>query len=169
MAAQPVRTDPQPSERRRHDVERFLRWLGADEPLAADLAQETLLRLWQRPPRGRDEATIAAWVRTVARNLFRSAAASERPGVPLDDAALLEAAWRRFTERDRDGALGAALADCLERLPERTRRTVELHYREGLSHEELAAALGRTTVAVRSLLQRTRARLADCIDERTQR
>lgn len=160
-------TAPMPTERRRRELQRHLRWLGADPELAEDLAQETLLRLWRTPPAARDDEAVAAWLRAVARNLFRSAAVAPRPGVPLDDEALLEAAWRAFARGDGGDARRAALDDCLRQLPARARQVVELHYRHGLGHAEIADAAGLRPAGVKRLLQRTRALLADCIERRT--
>lgn len=168
-------TDPSPSrpapasdEGQRHGLRRFLRWLGADSWLADELAQEALLRLWRSPPaHGDDPAVAAAWLRTTARNLFRSAAARPRPGVPLDDAVLLEAAWRQFARNDAGDHRLAALAECLPLLPERARAALDLHYRHGQDHRALAAALGLRPAGIKRLLQRTRLLLADCIARRT--
>lgn len=156
------------TDERRRDLERHLRWLGADRHLRAELAQEAMVRLWRSPPDDTSEPRLSSWLRTVARNLFRTAAAKPRPGVPLDDDALLEAAWRRFRARDTDGALGAALADCIEALPSRAQQALQLRYRHDLTFAQLAAALGRTVSGAKDLLVRIRRLLADCIDkERT--
>lgn len=150
---------------RRSSLVRFLRWLGADRELAADLAHEAMLRLLQAPPDAKDEATVASWLRRVARNLFISARTRAREGVPLDDIALLDAAWRKFTAEDRDAgdARLRALESCLGTLSDRTRQALALHYRHGLTHEELASALGMRVAGTRRLLERARLALATCI------
>lgn len=60
----------------------------------------------------------------------------------------------------------AALEQCLDRLPERSRRLLDLRYVEELPAERMAEAVGSTAGSVRVLLTRVRHVLAECIQKR---
>lgn len=59
-----------------------------------------------------------------------------------------------------------ALEGCLDGLPEKSRRMLELRYVDELSAAEVAREIGSTGGSVRVLLTRVRAALADCIRRR---
>lgn len=59
-----------------------------------------------------------------------------------------------------------ALDACLDELPERSRRMLELRYIDDLSSAEVGQELGSTDGSVRVLLSRIRTALANCIDRR---
>jgi RNA polymerase sigma-70 factor, ECF subfamily len=58
----------------------------------------------------------------------------------------------------------AALQRCLAKLPEKSRRMLNLRYAEETSVEEMAAALASTPGSVRVMLLRIRNLLAQCVD-----
>jgi RNA polymerase sigma-70 factor, ECF subfamily len=58
----------------------------------------------------------------------------------------------------------AALQRCVEKLPEKSRRMLNLRYVEGSSVEEMATALRSTSGSVRVMLLRIRNLLAQCIE-----
>lgn len=59
-----------------------------------------------------------------------------------------------------------ALEHCLDGLPERSRRLLDLRYAEELSSNRIAESLGSTAGSVRVLLTRVRGVLAECIQRR---
>ena len=87
---------------REHQTEvwRYLRYLGATAELADDLTQETFLQLLRAPYEDRGPAARAAWLRTVARNLFVKS--FRRPPFALAELDTIEAAWTGFA-RDDEG------------------------------------------------------------------
>jgi RNA polymerase sigma-70 factor (ECF subfamily) len=164
---EPAVTEAQLIQCHQRAVWRFARWLGADPALADDVTQEAFVRLLQQRRRGRPvpdgQAELRAWLCTAARNLFLSARARSRPGVPVADLDELLVAFARHGGADDELD---ALDACLAALPPRARAAVELHYRQRLRHRDVAAALGMKAAGVKGLLQRVRAALARCIDER---
>ena len=52
------------------DLQRFLRVLGATRTEAEDAVQEAFLQAIRTPPEQREGVEIAAWLRTVAKNVF---------------------------------------------------------------------------------------------------
>jgi RNA polymerase sigma-70 factor (ECF subfamily) len=138
---------------------------------ASDVVQLALLEAVRALPgfRGDSEADLAAWLRGVlvqvlAHEVRRHAGTQQRDvgrEVDLDLADLLaaeqtspsQAAARREQER--------CLDDALARLPEDYRKVIVLRNLQGLSHEEVAAHLGRDVGAVRMLWVRALARLKE--------
>ncbi|MEM1227113.1 MAG: sigma-70 family RNA polymerase sigma factor [Planctomycetota bacterium] len=59
-----------------------------------------------------------------------------------------------------------ALELCLETLPSKSRKLLDLRYVEGLSSTQVAQATGSTSGSVRVLLSRVRTALASCIRQR---
>lgn len=132
------------------EVDRVLRtcWLVTlDDQAAADIAQEAMLRAWQRWDQLQD-GDAGAWVRTVALNLGRSR-------------------WRRLKREARParrppvGAQASASTDpdllaALRRLPHRQREALVLHYWGDFSVAACAAAMGVSEGSVKQHLRRAR-------------
>jgi RNA polymerase sigma-70 factor (ECF subfamily) len=139
------------------------RMLG-DRAEAEDIAQEAMLRLWQRAPDWRPgEARVASWVTRVALNLATDRLRRRRgtgldeafgPGREPPDSRPGAEARLRCAERAR--ALRAALAE----LPERQAQAVALRHLQGLSNPEIADVMGIGVAAVESLTARGKRALA---------
>jgi len=159
---------------RAHQAElfRYMRYLGADRVAAEDLVQETFLAAFRSDavPETGDDRTVARWLRGVARNLFlQHCRRSRRTPVTVDAAALeqAETTWRGAFLRGGDGFdTVEALRRCLEGLSADQRRVLDLRYAEGRSRADMAVVLAMTENGVKSLLQRLRARLAECVERR---
>ncbi len=59
-----------------------------------------------------------------------------------------------------------ALETCLDGLPKKSRRLLDLRYVDDLSAAEVAKSIGSTDGSVRVLLSRARTALADCVQHR---
>jgi RNA polymerase sigma-70 factor (ECF subfamily) len=139
-----------------------LRVLG-DRADAEDVAQETMLRLWQQAAHWRPgEARVSTWVYRVTANLCtdrlrrrrtRGTVDLDAAGDPPDGAPGPEA---RLHSAARTAALEAALAT----LPDRQRQAVVLRHIEGLGNPEIAEVLGIGVEAVESLTARGKRALA---------
>jgi len=139
------------------------RMLAGDRAEAEDVAQETMLRLWQMAPDWRQgETKVRTWAYRVATNLCidRQRTRHRRGQVALDavpdPADEGQSAEGRLQEAERLGALEAALAD----LPDRQRQAVVLRHIEGLSNPEIAAVMEIGVEAVESLTARGKRALA---------
>jgi RNA polymerase sigma-70 factor, ECF subfamily len=142
----------------------FLVRLTRRPDVAEDLLEETWLRLVASASRLSDDTSLAAWLFTVARNLYTSwcrhravdeARIAEPPAswpVPSPGESPFESAARSETE----GRLERALA----RLGDREREALLLVAVESLSPSEAAAVVGVAPEALRKRLQRARERLA---------
>ena len=151
---------------------RYLRYLGARSAVAEDLVQETFLAAFRarRSPDLHDDRATAAWLRAVARNLFLTHCRRSRANPVKVTEAFLEGAervWASEFLRTGDGFdYVEALRACLETLSDKPRRTLALRYAEDRSRTEMAELLSMTENGVKSLLQRIRTSLAECVAKR---
>lgn len=146
-------------------VWRYLRFLGADEPLADDLTQDVFVALLSRGYEYDGPAKASAYLRAIARNQFINVLRRTKREVALDD---LDAREGFFAEIGDDGgdAHRAALDACVEKLPKRSRNVIGVYYGGEHSREEAAAALGMNEEALKKLLWRVRDALRQCIERR---
>ena len=154
---------------------RHLRMHGASAAEADDLAQEAfvvalqkgvLLQGVQSAP-----AATAAFLRTTARFLFLRHRKAGRRGARLADA--VDELWARDCGRDDGDALIALLRGCVGELAGRARTVVELGYglgdRDPQGRAAIARELGMQENGVKTLLQRVRQQLRECIERRRER
>ncbi|MBL8735102.1 MAG: sigma-70 family RNA polymerase sigma factor [Planctomycetes bacterium] len=142
---------------------RYLRLLGADPDEADDLLQDTFVAFATRAGE-RPLAAPGAFLRGIARNLLLTARRKSRRRPPTDDWA---SAVDQLAEQHGDAFADTqveALRDCLQRLPERARQAVQWHHVEGLSRRDTATRLGLGDEGTKSLLQRARRLLRDCLE-----
>lgn len=151
---------------------RYLRYLGAGSVVAEDLVQETFLAAFRstKAPGLAQPGQQAGWLRGVARNLLLAYLRRMRANPVVSDSDSLQQAeelWASEFLRDGDGLdyLGA-LRQCLGSLPEKQRQALDLQYTQKKSRAELAETFQMTEDGVKSLMQRIRARLADCVRQR---
>lgn len=142
------------------------RSLLRDPDEAADVVEETLLRVRDAAPGFRGPRGLRTWVLRIVANrcrdlLRRRRFTAGRPEDvdPLADAGLRvepDEGWDEAIDRER---LLAALERAIETLSPEQREAVLLRDRLGLSYEEVAETLGLSVVAVKSRLFRARAAL----------
>jgi RNA polymerase sigma-70 factor (ECF subfamily) len=166
-------------ERTQHRLaQQVLPMVRGDVHRAEDVVQETYLKVWKALPQF-DPARLArrdpfAWLLKIARNTAISqgrrrrpslrgsltAMSGDAPGGPGIEPETPEpgpVARAQYNERE------AALYRALGRLAEHKRSLLELHYREELSHREIAElcelTLGQVNMTLYSARQEIRARL----------
>jgi len=149
----------------------FLRVLCRREDEAEELFQELAVEVMENIARFNPErGDFDAWVRGVARNLYREACKrrGRRQTVEPELAAAIAGAYdaegRRDSER-REATL-VYLRQCLEQLPARHRRLIRARYEHGRSSAEVASLLGKTVNAIDSAICRLRASLVACVRRR---
>ncbi len=149
------------------DVWRYVRYLGADMAEADDLTQETFLAVARGQFVERDDRQTAGYLRTVARNqllLLRRKQNREISTVELEAA---DTVWAAAA--GPDGSLETyldALRECVDGLEGRARQAIDLHYREHVGRETIAAQLDMQPDGVKTLLRRTRQVLRECIERK---
>lgn len=131
---------------------------------AEDALQRAATVLWDKFAEFDGERSFAAWAFGVARReVLHSKRSAARSRLVLTDDLSERLGTALDSETRKSDVQRAFLDYCLGRLPENTRRAVEMKYRRGLSTAALAAALGVTANAVRINLCRARQLLADCL------
>ncbi|MEV1084819.1 sigma-70 family RNA polymerase sigma factor [Streptomyces sp. NPDC050211] len=169
-------TDPY----RRELLAHCYRMLGSVDE-AEDLVQETYLRAWRSYDGYEGRASLRTWLHRIATNTCLTAlesrtrrplprglgAASEAPEEPLR-APVTDVPWLQplpdalidpATVVAARGSLRLALVAALQNLPARQRAVLILRDVLAWRAAEVAAFLGTSTAAVKSTLQRARARL----------
>ena len=158
-------------------IETYARRLLADETAAQDIAQETLLVLWQRSAEFKPEkARLTTWLHRVAHNRCIDLLRRQKRETPMPSSDLFE--------RQEDNMQGYGVSDsqyptdlvpptleqasnekavamdaALRKLPESQRTALVLTYYQNLSNREVASVMNSSTRAVESLLCRARGNL----------
>jgi RNA polymerase sigma-70 factor (ECF subfamily) len=149
------------------DLRAFIGSMVRDRQAAEDLYQEACLALWQGFE-GYDPARpFGAWARGVAaKKILQGWEKAKRLPLAFSPGAvraILDAYDRTEAEADIEG-----LADCIGRLPERSRKLLALRYEESLKLGEIARRVGGTLDAVHKALSRVREALEACLRKRLQ-
>lgn len=142
------------------DLRRFALYLSGNAALADDLVSEAFVRAWTVRERV-EMATVRGYLFTIVRNLFLKQRRHERRHVALDE----RLADARPGPDERAGGhqdLEVVLA-ALAALPEVDRAALLMRADEGVPYEEIAAALGISTVAAKVKVHRARLRLAESL------
>jgi RNA polymerase sigma-70 factor (ECF subfamily) len=166
---------------RRELLAHCYRMLGSVDD-AEDAVQETYLRAWRAYDAFEGRSSVRAWLYRIATNACRSALTHHSRrflpsglGAPADDpmAPAVPAAQTRWIQPIPDSMLDPAaivagrdslrltLIAALQALPGRQRAVFILRDVLGWSASEVAQVLETSTAAVKSTLQRARARLAE--------
>jgi RNA polymerase sigma-70 factor (ECF subfamily) len=155
----------------------FLHHTG-DHATAEDLAQEVFLRVYRARVSYRPTAKFTTWIHTIANNvasdLRQRAYRRKERGVPVSVSASSSAIGLDHLAIAASGLLPARVADRVELqavvqqalagLNERQRMAVLLAKFEQCSYDEIAAAMGLSVPAVKSLLFRARDQLRAAIE-----
>lgn len=147
------------------DLYGFVRALVREPALAEDIVSDTFVKLIGEYRAGRPPVEVRAWLFRVASNLVvtsgRRRAVAGRYLHRLIRRGHEEAADARILRSARTEELVTALAD----LPA-DHRTALLLAAHGFSGREIAVAIDRSEVAVRTLMSRARVRLRERLEPR---
>ena len=143
-------------------VRLYLRGLGAREAVAEELAQEALLRLWQRADSyDAARSSLATWLFRIARNLHIDRLRRENQWIAVDMEPLefeAETDNPAFSSAESFAA-HAELNERIERLSATQARLIRMSYFEAKSHQEIASELGMPLGTVKSHVRRAFLRL----------
>lgn len=153
---------------RQHQVGlwRYLRALGCDSTTAEDLIQETFLRILHRPFEHRNDAATGAYLRRVAHNLFISQRRRSSKISVTERASELEDAWTRWAGFDNGDSTIEALRECMGRLTERAQLALRKRFAEEHSRTEIGDELGISEHGAKNLMQRAKAQLRECLENK---
>jgi len=144
----------------------FLRRRAACQADAEDLAQETLIRVYEKLAYYRPVAPFATWLFTVAHRVslnYRRRAGRVPDAAALEQARLAPAPPEQLMEqKETRQRLWDVVAS---RLPADQVTALWLYYVEDMPVRQIAAVLGRSEAAVKTALCRARKRLLPWINE----
>lgn len=155
-------------------------WLEAEPSVSAYVfasvtgfhdAEDVVQRIAQELARRFDEydssRPFVGWALWIAKSrVIDFYRAQDRMRVVFSDELLSQLADTITKQADGRSHRREALEVCLDELPPRSRRLLDLRYVEELSAAEMARETGSTSGSVRVLLSRVRSVLASCIERR---
>ena len=148
-------------ERHQTAVRRFLRHLTrGDAALTDDLAQETFIGAYRGLQRFRSDSRFETWLLGIAYNRFRSFLRRRGALAPRADCAQdepSEPSAERLTDLQQD------LASSMATLSENEQLALRLCFRFGLSHAEIASALGWPLGTVKTHIARGKHQLRELL------
>ena len=145
---------------------RYLRMLGANADEADELGQETML-VALRGGLPSEPGAARAFLRGVAKNHWLRTRRWWHRRREREVAAAVDELWLATAEGDDGDDLVQRLRQCLEVLAPRARQALDLHYRDGMSWQGVAAQRGMKPNGTKTLVQRARQVLRDCLERRT--
>jgi RNA polymerase sigma-70 factor (ECF subfamily) len=152
-----------------NEVYTLARRLVGDPHLAADIAQETLIRAWRALPRFRGDAALSTWLHRITVNTaWTHKKRARRHLVESIDEAAEIADTRGAGTPEIAGELlelRGRLRSALYELPASQRQVVILKDVYGWSHAEIASSMDISVTAAKVRLHRARARLVKSLEE----
>jgi len=144
------------------DLLRFIRSRVSDDHVAADLLQETFVRVHRNLETVQDSERLAAWVYQIARNVARdhhrmaeNAIVSLADVDPADDETYEpQAAFGGFSWLD----------EMIQSLPDGYRQAVQMAEIEGLAQQDIADRLSLSLSGAKSRVQRGRVMLKEVLE-----
>ncbi len=139
-------------------ITNFLWQLTGDYQKAAELAQETFLRVYFKANKYKPIAPLSSWIYTIASNLAKTEMKKERrmPTVSFDDVQNSLAEKNDLSNNPRNSELKKNLKKALNNLHPRYRVPVILKDIEGFSQDEIAEILNRPVGTIKARISRGR-------------
>lgn len=135
--------------------------------VATDITQMTFIHAYDHIERFRLDKDFRPWLHTIARNLVRDELRrmerQHRFLAHYRHVAAPDIAKAGSLE-DQEQTLHETLARCMQGLQPVAAEVVRLHYEQGLSLADVGKRIGRTMVATRQLLFRSRIALRACVE-----
>lgn len=143
--------------------------LARDSATARDIVQEAFIVAYEKVHTFDVTRDFATWMRGIVRNKWREWLRKNRKyDLSDNEVARIDAdvaAWQAHNAAT-GSPLFSALKDCLDKLPDTLRETVESFYYEGRTGDEVSEVLGVAPAAIRKRLQRARTLLKQCLDSK---
>jgi RNA polymerase sigma-70 factor, ECF subfamily len=137
-------------------VHRFALFLCGDPTLADDITAEAFVRAWTARGKIR-EATVKAYLFTIARNLYRDHLRRNNRLTELEDS-LPDPAVGLASRTEHKAELETVMA-ALRKLSEVDRAALLMRAQEGMSYEEISQALDLPVTTVKVKVHRARLKL----------
>lgn len=132
-----------------------------DVQASEDIAQEAFIKAWQRLNQLSNHSSFLPWLREITRNLARDWLRANRNRPMTGESAEIAIGMAADPSPEASERLlrveeELAAADIISALPEESRETLLLYYREGQSSQQVALLLGLSDATVRKRLSRAR-------------
>jgi RNA polymerase sigma-70 factor (ECF subfamily) len=137
-----------------------------DAHLAEDVFQDASLVILKKGVDLKAEEDFPRWARKVVRLTAMNALRKQQRGPDLLEPTLLDSLEQEWEKDDGRDRTTIALRECLEALPDKARRLVELRYVAGMSGNALAARLNQPPNTVYVALSRIYRNLSACVKKR---
>lgn len=147
----------------------YIRSMVISRDIAEEVFQEVSLAACDSRESIESAGSLPAWLRVVARNKSVAAIRRQKASrtIVLDSATLdlLESDWDRLDYNSAFCSRSDQLERCLNQLPEKSRRLIDLKYRDNLSGAQIATQTSRSINSIYMALVRIREALGRCIRE----
>lgn len=156
-----IMTDTQSS------VRAYIASMGVPLDYVDDVAQEVYLDFYRTIGDLRPDVDPLRWLKGMARKrclkfFHQRKKRNERMlATAAELLARTETSWDR---RSTQSGVQDALEDCMDKMPERSRKIVAMRYEQDLASSEIGSLLEMTAEAVRGALMRIRAALKECVE-----
>ncbi|MEM1294607.1 MAG: sigma-70 family RNA polymerase sigma factor [Verrucomicrobiota bacterium] len=131
---------------------------------AEDVAQKVALTVARRFHEYDAERSFQAWALWLAKSrVIDHYRVVGREKLVFSEPLLDQLSYSLVTRQPDQSDRAAAMEECIEKLPDKSRRLLKLRYEDGASADEMATSLKSTAGSIRVLLHRVRNLLSDCI------
>ncbi|MFZ5833071.1 MAG: sigma-70 family RNA polymerase sigma factor [Planctomycetota bacterium] len=149
------------------DLRAFIGALVADRHAREDVYQETVLTLWREIQRFDQSRSFGAWARGFATNKILKRRQTDARFPMAFSPEIIETVLGAFERTEAVASRrSAALHECLEQLPEKSRQLLAQRYEQDMKPADIARQSGRSIDAVYQALSRIRLLLEECIRRR---
>jgi RNA polymerase sigma-70 factor (ECF subfamily) len=147
-------------------IKTYLRRLGAEEMVAEELAQESMLLVWRKAAQfDAKRASASTWIFAIARNLRIDRLRREhRPEIDMLDPMLIADPAAAADDLMSDAERSQALHDALKTLPVEQSVVVTMSFFEDIPHSEIALRLGLPLGTVKSRVRLAMQRIRSQLD-----
>jgi RNA polymerase sigma-70 factor (ECF subfamily) len=139
-----------------------------DRVTTENIVQQTFVNAYEHLHEFRVGEDFGRWVKAIARNLVRDElrrSMRERGRMARYRSYLMTKMSSEDQGEPREQALTETLTNCRSKLSALAARAIRLRYEDGLSFNDVAAAIGRTPEAARQIVTRARVALKVCMQE----
>jgi RNA polymerase sigma-70 factor (ECF subfamily) len=148
-------------------IYRYMYFRVADVPLAEDLSEEVFMRAWAALPKYEPQGhRFSSWLYRIAQNLLVDHYRKESSRRELDESGMNEVRDHEALPEERvaDQEDLASLATAIQLLGDDEQNVIILRFVEGLSHKEVAEAIGKSEGASRVIQHRALEALAGLME-----
>lgn len=153
--------------RHQDDLRAVIGSMVREPSMADDVFQEVALVLWKKFDEYDRTRSFGAWARGIAvRQVLQAFDRQRRAPLPFapETFQAVAQAFEEETDVEQQAERERALQRCLEKLPEKSRRLVEMRYAGRMKLREMAAQLKTSLDATHKALSRIREALRRCIE-----